>query len=167
DRSALRAGESVAPAYGRDRVRFRSARRNQPADHRGHLRRNTALRAGAVCAGAARSPLRRRSRAFRAGESGRSGEAGPDRPRAATSRRRRAASRDRGLAPSMILFALFAIALCGAGAVAMGFPDRAGDRVDRALRICIGAALGFGTWSVAYAASRMAGISAMAKDLVL
>jgi hypothetical protein len=67
----------------------------------------------------------------------------------------------------MTVLALLAIALCGAGLVAVGFPDRAGDRTDRALRICIGASLGLGTWSAAYAAARMAGIAPAAKDLAL
>ena len=67
----------------------------------------------------------------------------------------------------MILLALVAIALCGAGLVAAGFPDRAADRTDRALRACIAIALGLGTWSAAYAACRMAGIVSVAKDVTL
>jgi hypothetical protein len=67
----------------------------------------------------------------------------------------------------MILAALLAIVLSGAGLVAAGFPDRAADAVDRALRICGGAALGLGTWSAAYAAARMFGIAPAIKDVVL
>ena len=67
----------------------------------------------------------------------------------------------------MILLALVAIALCGAGLVAAGFPDRAADRTDRALRACIAIALGLGTWSAAYAACRMAGVAPAAKDVAL
>jgi hypothetical protein len=51
--------------------------------------------------------------------------------------------------------------------VAAGFPDRAADRTDRALRISIGTALGLGSWSAAYAAARMVGVSSATKDLVL
>jgi hypothetical protein len=67
----------------------------------------------------------------------------------------------------MIFLALLAIALSGAGLIAVGFPDRAADRTDRALRACIAVALGVGTWSAAYAAGRMAGIASPFKDLVL
>ena len=67
----------------------------------------------------------------------------------------------------MILLALLAIALAGAGLVAAGFPDRAVDRTDRALRFSIGTAFGLGSWSAAYAAARMVGVSATVKDLVL
>jgi hypothetical protein len=67
----------------------------------------------------------------------------------------------------MILLALVAIALCGAGLVVAGFPDLAVDRTDRALRACIAIALGLGTWSAAYAASRMAGIPPAVKDVAL
>jgi len=67
----------------------------------------------------------------------------------------------------MIALALLAIGLCGAGLVAAGFPDRPADGTDRALRICVGAALGAGAWSAAYAAGRMSGIAAGLKDVIL
>ena len=67
----------------------------------------------------------------------------------------------------MILLALLAIALPGAGLVAWGFAERAATSADRALRISIGAALGLGTWSAAYAAARMTGVSFAAKDVFL
>ena len=67
----------------------------------------------------------------------------------------------------MILLGLVAIALCGGGLVAAGFPDRSADRTDRALRACIAIALGLGTWSAGYAACRMAGIAPAAKDVAL
>ncbi|HEY6912758.1 MAG TPA: glycosyltransferase family 39 protein [Myxococcales bacterium] len=51
------------------------------------------------------------------------------------------------------LFAAAAVALGGAGLVALGFPERAGDRRGRALRICLGLALGLGAWSSAFAAA--------------
>ena len=67
----------------------------------------------------------------------------------------------------MILLAVLAIALPGAGLVAWGFPERAATSADRALRISIALALGLGTWSAAYAAARMTGIPPLAKDLFL
>ena len=67
----------------------------------------------------------------------------------------------------MTLAALLAIVFVGAGLVAWAFPDRAVDPVDRGLRICIGAALGLGTWSAGYAAARMLGIAPVIKDVAL
>jgi hypothetical protein len=67
----------------------------------------------------------------------------------------------------MILLALLAIVLSGSGLMAIGFPERAADTVDRALRVCIGAALGLGAWSAAYAAARMAGVGIGVKDAAL
>jgi hypothetical protein len=63
---------------------------------------------------------------------------------------------------------LVAIALFGAGAVAAGFPHRAGSTAERAFRAAVALALGIGAWSAAYAASRMAsGGVGPAKDLAL
>ena len=63
---------------------------------------------------------------------------------------------------------LLAIVLFGAGAVASGFPRRAGSAGERAFRAALAAALGIGAWSSAYAAGRMAGAGAgAAKDWVL
>jgi len=67
----------------------------------------------------------------------------------------------------MILLALFAIAASGAGLVAAGIREPVADRIDRGLRIALAAALGIGAWSAAYAAARIAGASAAAKDGVL
>lgn len=63
---------------------------------------------------------------------------------------------------------LVAIALFGAGAVAAGFPRRAGSGVERAFRAALALALGVGTWSAAYAAWRMAsGGAGAGKDLAV
>jgi len=63
---------------------------------------------------------------------------------------------------------LVAIVLSGAGAVALGFPRRAGSAVERAFRAALALALGIGAWSAAYAGWRMAGAPAgAAKDVVL
>jgi hypothetical protein len=67
----------------------------------------------------------------------------------------------------MILLAVAAIAASGAGLVAATFRERPGDGADRALRLCLGSALGLGTWSAAYAGSRMLGMSSSAKDWAL
>jgi len=67
----------------------------------------------------------------------------------------------------MILLALLAIALPGAGLVAWAFPERATTGADRALRISIALALGLGAWSAAYAAGRMMGVPTPAKDVLL
>jgi len=67
----------------------------------------------------------------------------------------------------MMLLAVAAIAASGAGLVGAAFRERPGDGVDRALRLCLGSALGLGTWSAAYACSRMLGVSSAAKDWAL
>jgi 4-amino-4-deoxy-L-arabinose transferase-like glycosyltransferase len=67
----------------------------------------------------------------------------------------------------MMLLAGAAIAASGAGLVATTFPERPGDAADRAVRLCFGVALGLGTWSAAYACSRMLGVSSTAKDWAL
>jgi hypothetical protein len=67
----------------------------------------------------------------------------------------------------MMLLAVAAIAASGAGLVGATLRDRPGDGADRALRLCLGSALGLGTWSAAYACSRMLGVSSAAKDWAL
>lgn len=52
-----------------------------------------------------------------------------------------------------VLLAAAAVALAGAGLVALGFPERAGDLRGRSLRACLGLALGLGAWSAAFAAA--------------
>ncbi|HET7787982.1 MAG TPA: glycosyltransferase family 39 protein [Myxococcales bacterium] len=51
------------------------------------------------------------------------------------------------------LLAAAAVALAGAGLVALAFPERAGDLRGRALRACLGLLLGLGAWSAAFAAA--------------
>lgn len=51
------------------------------------------------------------------------------------------------------LLAAAAVALAGAGLVALGFVDRAGDLRGRALRACLALALGLGAWSATFAAA--------------
>src|SRR5689334_5847586 len=63
---------------------------------------------------------------------------------------------------------VLAIALFGAGAVAAGFPRRAGSGVERAFRAVIALALGIGAWSAAYAGWLMAkGVAGTGKNLPL
>ncbi len=51
------------------------------------------------------------------------------------------------------LLAAAAVALGGAGLVALGFAERAAGLRGRALRACLGLALGLGAWSAAFAAA--------------
>lgn len=66
-----------------------------------------------------------------------------------------------------MILAVLAIALCGAGVVAAGFPERAADGIDRWLRVALGAAFGMGAWSAAYSAARMLGWTQTGKDALL
>jgi hypothetical protein len=68
----------------------------------------------------------------------------------------------------MILLALAAVALSGAGLVAAAFPGRAASGADRALRAALALLFGLGCWSAAGAASLLlSGRSGPEKDLAL